>query len=103
MPELSIIIPCFNHGKVIDEALNSVFEQSYNDYEVIVINDGSTDGYTNEKLSELERKGVFVLHQPNQGLATARNNGIKLAKGEYILPLDSDNRLKKDCISFFFG
>lgn len=101
MPELSIIIPCFNHGKVIDEALNSVFEQSYNDYEVIVINDGSTDGYTNEKLSELERKGVFVLHQPNQGLATARNNGIKLAKGEYILPLDSDNRLKKDCISFF--
>ena len=89
---LSIVIPCYNHGKYIQETIESI-ENAKGKYEVeiIIVDDGSTDGLTISKLSELVKKGYFVLYQKNGGLGNARNNGIKLAKGKYILPLDSDN------------
>lgn len=95
-PILSIIIPCYNHGKYIQETLDSI-EDAKDKYtvEVIIVNDGSTDEYTIAKLNDLEKQGWFVLNQLNSGLAKARNNGIKLAKGKYILPLDSDNKVLK--------
>ncbi|MCO5269627.1 MAG: glycosyltransferase family 2 protein [Brumimicrobium sp.] len=91
---VSIIIPCYNHGKYIEETLESI-ERSKDKYsvEIIIVNDGSTDEFTIQKLKEIEEKGYFVLNQENQGLGKTRNNGIKLAKGKYVLPLDSDNKV----------
>lgn len=93
---VSVVIPCYNHGKYLEETLQSI-EKSTDKYpvEVIVVNDGSTDENTLEVFKRIEDKGFFVLHQANQGLGKARNNGIKLAKGKYILPLDSDNNVCK--------
>jgi len=96
---LSIVIPCYNHGYYIEEAISSIEEYKNNDYEIIILNDGSTDSFTNTKLNELKEKGYNVIFQKNQGLGKTRNNGIKLAKGKYILPLDADNKIKPDFIS----
>ncbi len=96
---VSVVIPCYNHGEYIEETIASV--EKYPDksvYEIIIVNDGSTDSETIETLKRLEEKGYFVLNQENTGLADARNNGIKLAKGDYILPLDSDNMIRPDYI-----
>jgi glycosyltransferase involved in cell wall biosynthesis len=98
-PVLSVIIPCYNHGQYIREALQSVALCTDTAlYEIIIINDGSTDEYTVQVLRELEREGYRVIHQPNLGLGAARNNAIKASKGKYILPLDSDNRIRPDYI-----
>lgn len=99
-PIISIIIPCYNHGMYIQDALDSI-DNAKGSYavEVIIVNDGSTDQDTIEKLKELEKRGYFVLNQLNIGLANARNNGIKLAKGKYILPLDSDNKVLKSYLN----
>lgn len=91
---ISIVIPCYNHGEFLDEALESLKRTSKEKYEVIIVNDGSNDPQTLEKFRELESKGYFVVHQENKGLGAARNEGIRLARGNYILPLDSDNRIR---------
>lgn len=93
-PIISIIIPCYNHGKYIQIALDSI-EKAKDNYpiEIIIVNDGSNDQETIEILKRIEKDGYFVLNQKNGGLGNARNNGIKLAKGKYILPLDCDNRI----------
>lgn len=93
MPLVSIIIPCYNQGNLIKETLDSVICQTLTDYEVIVINDGSTDTVTAEILNKLDYPKTKVIHTTNQGLASARNNGIKLAQSELILPLDSDDKI----------
>jgi glycosyltransferase involved in cell wall biosynthesis len=92
-PKISIIVPCYNHGHFLDEALSSLPDPSEASYEVIITNDGSTDEFTLEKLKSLEARGLQVIHQQNQGLAAARNNAIAAAQGEYLLPLDCDNKL----------
>jgi len=91
--QVSVIIPCFNHGHYIDEAVDSVLSQSFRDFEIIIINDGSTDESTNKLLSDYRKEKTRVIHTSNQGLPAARNNGIKEAKGTYILPLDADDRI----------
>jgi glycosyltransferase involved in cell wall biosynthesis len=95
MPQikLSIIIPCFNQGKYIQEALNSLIGLDEDIIEIIIINDGSTDEETNLILSTLKSTGYNVEFQENKGLGEARNAGIRLAQGEYILPLDADNKI----------
>ena len=99
MIRLSIIIPCFNDGQFIKEALASAEACPDHIYEIIIVNDGSTDPFTCKILNELKSSGYKVIDQVNQRPATARNTGIRLAKGEYILPLDSDNRLRPAYIS----
>lgn len=91
---ISVVIPCYNHGLYIEEAVESV-ENAKDKYpvEIIIVNDGSIDDHTISVFKKLEARGYFVLHQKNGGLGNARNNGIKLAKGKYILPLDSDNKV----------
>lgn len=91
---LSIVIPCFNDGQFIREALASAETCLDPIYEIIIVNDGSTDPVTCQIFDELKSSGYRVIDQPNQGLSAARNTGIKLARGEYILPLDSDNRIR---------
>jgi len=93
MPKISVIIPCYNQGAFLNEAVESILDQSFQDFEIIVVNDGSTDSFTIELLNDYDQPKTTVLHTGNQGLASARNNGIREAVGEYILPLDADDRI----------
>ena len=96
MPKVSIVIPCYNQGKYLDEAVESVLDQTYQDFEIIVVNDGSTEDFTKKLLENYKKPKTRVIHTDNQGLASARNRGIEEAKGEYILPLDSDDKIGKE-------
>lgn len=91
MPQVSVIIPTYNGSRFICQTVESVFRQSYPDYEVIVVDDGSSD-QTGEVLEPyLDR--IRYYHQPNQGVAAARNFGLEVARGNYINFLDHDDWL----------
>lgn len=91
----SIIIPCFNHGQYLPEAIASYNQFKYPfEIETIVINDGSTDSETIEVLKKLSNDRIKVIHTENGGPSKARNIGIAQCNGKYILPLDSDNLAK---------
>ncbi len=94
MPLVSIIIPAYNRAQLIAETLHSVLEQSFKDYEVIVVDDGSTDN-TCQVVSSFP---VRYLRQNNQGASTARNTGIEAARGQYVAMLDSDDCLTEDSL-----
>lgn len=91
---VSVIIPCFNHGEFLLEAVGSVNNIKREDIEVIVVDDGSTDERTGKEMDALSAQGIKVIQQENRGLAAARNAGIAISRGEYILPLDADDRLR---------
>ncbi|MCW5201105.1 glycosyltransferase, partial [Desulfobulbus sp. F4] len=93
MPKISVVIPCFNQGHFLEEAVDSVLSQTCRDFEIIIVNDGSTDKETNRLLANYCREKTRVVATSNQGLAAARNNGIREADGKYILPLDADDRI----------
>lgn len=91
---VSIIVPCYQQAEFLPEALNSVLTQSYPDWECIVVNDGSTDNTKEVAESFCNKDTRFrYVEQQNQGLAMARNNGIKVSSGHYILPLDADDMI----------
>ncbi|MGA2916035.1 MAG: glycosyltransferase [Sedimentisphaerales bacterium] len=96
MPNISVCIPTYNREHLLKETLESVFAQTYKDFEVVIVDDGSTDG-TKEML---EKNGFNVRYywQENQGDATTRNKLIKLANGKYISFLDSDDLLYPDSL-----
>jgi glycosyltransferase involved in cell wall biosynthesis len=101
MTAISVIIPCYNDGEYITEAIRSVEQYpDSNKYEIIILNDGSTETKTCELLTSLSRDGYHVINQPNKGLGAARNRAIAEAKNEYILPLDSDNKIRPDYIQY---
>jgi glycosyltransferase involved in cell wall biosynthesis len=93
VPKVSVVIPCYNQGHFLDEAVASVLTQTYQNFEIIVVNDGSTDDATNRLLENYAAPKTRILHTTNQGLAEARNNGIAVAVGDYILPLDADDKI----------
>ena len=95
---VSVIIPCYNQGKYIEETVNTVISSTYRNYEIIIINDGSTDPQTNWLLKNLNIPLVKVIQTTNQGVAQARNTGIKFSKGKYILPLDADDKISSSYI-----
>lgn len=86
----SVIIPLYNKAPYIAKAIESVLGQTYRDFEVIVIDDGSTD-QSLEVAKTFENKSITIISQPNSGVSTARNNGVKLAKHPYICFLDADD------------
>jgi glycosyltransferase involved in cell wall biosynthesis len=90
-PRVSVIIPAYNTAKYIAATLDSVFRQTYRDFEVIVINDGSPDSDIFEQAIQPYRERIVYLKQENRGPAAARNLGILKARGEYIAFLDSDD------------
>ncbi|EQA61168.1 glycosyltransferase family A protein [Leptospira alexanderi] len=92
---VSVIIPCYNYGRYIHQAIKSVIEQNYKNWEIIVVDDGSDDEYTIEELEKL-KKIYTVIKIDRSGPAVARNVGIAAARGEFILPLDSDDMIHKD-------
>jgi glycosyltransferase involved in cell wall biosynthesis len=95
-PKISIIIPCFNYGRFIEETVDSVLAQTFKDYEIIIVDDGSTDPHTIEVLNRIgkEHPEIIILHQPNGHLSNARNNGVKASRGEFYLPLDADDTIE---------
>lgn len=95
---LTIVIPCYNHGQYIQEAIDSVLTYKEQPVEIIIVDDGSTELLTINKINSLKKSGYHVIQHQNSGLAFSRNAGIKVAKGKYILPLDADNKIKADYI-----
>ncbi|MGA9913812.1 MAG: glycosyltransferase [Paraburkholderia sp.] len=92
--KVSVVVPCFNHGEFLQEAVASVINIRRHDLELIVVDDGSTDERTRKEMDVLSGQGIKIIRQENKGLAAARNAGILVSQGEYILPLDADNRLR---------
>lgn len=90
MPKISVIIPTYNSVRYIGEAIKSVLIQTFKDYEIIVIDDASTDG-TAELLSRFAGAVQYVRNENNKGCAFSKNVGVDLARGEYIAVLDSDD------------
>ena len=97
-PLISVVIPCFNQAQYLREAVESVVEQTYRNVEIIIVDDGSPD-HTKQVVADLvvqyPKEKIKLLEQNNQGLSASRNNGIRMAGGEYILPLDADDKIKK--------
>jgi len=105
-PILSIIIPCYNSETTLESTLESVLNQDFQDWESIIINDGSIDSTEEIALRWVEKDRRFkYFAKQNEGLGKTRNYGIEMSNGIYILPLDSDNQLIKDftqdAIDFF--
>ena len=97
--KISIVIPVYNAEYQLERCLNSVFSQTYCDYEVIIINDGSTDD-SDKVCKELirNRKNVKYIVQNNLGVSSARNKGIEISSGEYICFIDADDYIRQDCL-----
>ena len=87
---ISVIIPTFNRAKLIKDAINSVIGQTYQNFELLIIDDGSTDN-TSEVVNSIGDTRIKYIYQENTGVSRARNNGIENASGEYIAFLDSDD------------
>ncbi|SMO86531.1 Glycosyltransferase involved in cell wall bisynthesis [Flavobacterium resistens] len=104
--KLSIIIPCYNSESTLETTLKSVLNQEFQEWEAIMVNDGSPDNLEAIALKYVEKDTRFTyFKKENGGLGSARNYGIKKAKGEFILPLDSDNQVTEnfaiDAMSIF--
>jgi glycosyltransferase involved in cell wall biosynthesis len=91
-PTVSVIVPCYNGGRFIDELCATLAAQTFRDFETIIVDDGSTDEATRRKLASLE-PAIRVLRQENRRMAGARNTGFRAARGAFVLPLDCDDRL----------
>ena len=94
MPKISIIIPLYNQKRYVKQAIDSILKQTYNDFEIIVVEDGSTDNP--DGILRKYQNEIKVIKKRNGGLATARNVGIKESTGDYLQFLDADDFLNKD-------
>jgi len=92
VPKISIISACFNHGRFIHEMLESILKQTFQDFEVIIVNDGSTDE-TAEILQNITNEKVTIIHIENHGPAYARNRAIENARAPIIMNLDADDKI----------
>lgn len=100
MPKISIIIPVYNSESYLCECIDSVISQSYTDWELILVNDGSTDasGFICDQYSQRDSR-IRVLHKPNSGVSNSRNLGIKEAQAEWIMFMDSDDYIDKETLN----
>lgn len=96
-PLVSVIIPCFNQGVFLGEAIESVKKQTYPCVEIIVVDDGSRD---ETKIVARQYPDVFYFFQQNSGLPAARNKGMEKSQGDYLVFLDADDLLLNDAISY---
>jgi glycosyltransferase involved in cell wall biosynthesis len=95
-PLVTVVIPCYNQAHFLGEAIESVLKQTYPHYEIVVVDDGSSDN-TSEVASSYE--GVRLIRQENRGLSEARNTGIKHSEGDYLVFLDADDRLLPEALA----
>ena len=97
MPEVSIIIPVYNNEAYVQKCIDSVKKQSFEDFEAIIVNDGSTDNSRSIIEALIEKDERFhLINQENQGVAAARNRGIDQAKGKYLTFIDGDDYIGRD-------
>lgn len=98
-PLVSVVVPCYNHGRFLEETIQSVQMSTWENIEIIIVNDGSVDNSEDvaKKLVD-QHENIHYLYQQNSGPSVARNNGILVAQGELILPLDADDLISPDYI-----
>lgn len=94
-PLVSIVVPCYNGEKFIEKTINSIFNQSYKNYEIIVVDDGSIDDSI-QLIRNQKTKRIKTINQKNSGVSIARNNGFKQANGEFIVFFDADDLMSID-------
>lgn len=94
---VAVVIPCFNDGQYVAEAVESARAQEPD--EIVVVDDGSYDERTIEELVRLEKSGLRVVRQPNAGLASARMAGVQATRAPYVMVLDADDRVANDALS----
>lgn len=94
-PPLTVVIPCFNDGASLPEAVASVERSAPTGTEILVVNDGSTEPHTEKALAVLREAGYVVVDQPRSTPGAARNHGFHLARSPFVLPLDADDRLRE--------
>lgn len=97
-PLISVVVPVYNVEKYVKECIESILEQSFKNFELIIVNDGSTDNSLNRVL-EFKDDRIVLINQKNIGLSGARNTGIHHAKGKYITFIDSDDWISKDYLN----
>ena len=103
-PKISVIVPSYKTAEYIPACLDSVLAQTFTDYEVVCINDGSPDNALDIFRQYAKRdKRIRVMTQKNQGVCTAKNNAISAARGEYIFPLDSDDIIAPNCLEVLYN
>ena len=93
---VSVVIPCYNHGEYINEAIGSIISQKYTNWEIIIVDDGSTDKGTIAVLGKINHPRIKIIHKENGHLSSARNCGFRESKGDYILTLDADDKFHPD-------
>lgn len=98
LPLVSIIVPCYNQGQYLGEALDCVLAQTYSNWEVIIVDDGSTDNSAEVAKAYIAKDSrIHYFHQSNAGPSAARNYGVRESKGEHIQFLDGDDKLSARC------
>ena len=95
---VSVIVPVYNAERYLEKCLDSLLIQTYNNFEIILIDDGSKDG-SSELCDRYVSNNIHVFHQENQGVSSARNKGIELAKGEFMVVVDSDDSVDENYLS----
>ena len=99
LPLVSIIIPIYNYGIQFEKTLQSVFDSTYKNIEIVIVDDGSTNTYVKLKLESIkDHPNIKIIQQENQGPSSARNNGVKQSTGDLILPLDADDMIQPEYI-----
>lgn len=96
---VSIVIPAFNCEKTIKKCLDSIISQNYNNFEIIIINDGSTDGTESCLKEYLNNPKIAVINKKNEGVSATRNLGIDVSNGKYIIFIDSDDYIEQNYVS----
>ena len=102
--KISIIVPIYNEEKYVKQCLESLINQDFDEYEIICIDDHSTDN-SNQIVREFQKisnRIKLILHSSNQGLSSARNTGLKAAHGEYVLFVDSDDMLLDNALKIIY-
>ena len=92
-PRVCIGMPVYNGERFLKEAVDSISAQTFEDFEIIIVNDGSSDPATNELLADYQKPKTTVIHVEHGGLACARNLAVKQSRGKYLCALDADDRL----------
>ncbi len=100
LPRVSVVIPCFNQGQYVDDAINSIINQSFKDIEIVLIEDCSTDNFTQEYIRKKDFPNTKkIINGRNLGVSASRNKAIQAARGIFILPLDADDMIHPEFIS----
>ncbi len=96
-PAVSVVVPCFNGGRYIDQLLACLARQTDQDFEIVIVDDGSTEQATRDKLASLD-PAIRVIHQSNRGPSAARNTGFREARAPLVLTLDCDDTIEPQTV-----